>query len=132
MQLKGYSSSICNDIQISGRDPNAKSTSKIHNVFEDKVVVRIAKAHGKTPAQVLLRHQVQNGIIVIPKSVKKLRIKENFGVFDFSLTDPEMKELDAQDKGTSAKSFNANFMDFDREVETLRDYPWGPNSPDNY
>jgi len=116
----------------SGRDPNLKSTTKIHNVFEDKLVVRIAKAHGKTPAQVLLRHQVQNGIIVIPKSVKKLRIKENFGVFDFSLTDPEMKELDAQDKGTSAKSFNANFMDYDRKVETLRDYPWGPNSPDNY
>ena len=109
-----------------------KSTTKIHNVFEDKLVVRIAKAHGKTPAQVLLRHQVQNGIIVIPKSVKKLRIKENFGVFDFSLTDPEMKELDAQDKGTSAKAFNANFMDYDRNVETLRDYPWGPNSPDNY
>ena len=132
MQLKGYSSSICNDIQISGRDPKAKSTSKIHNVFEDKIVVRIAKAHSKTPAQVLLRHQVQNGIIVIPKSVKKLRIKENFGVFDFSLTDHEMKELDSKDQGTSAKAFNANFMDYDRKVETLRDYPFGPNCPDRY
>ena len=80
----------------------------------------------------MFRYQVQNGIIVIPKSVKKLRIKENFGVFDFSLTDPEMKELDAQDKGTSAKAFNANFMDYDRKVETLKDYPWGPDSPDNY
>ena len=120
-------------LYILGRVPKKSDpNSKIFNVFEDKVVVRIAKAHDKTPAQVLLRHQVQNGIIVIPKSVKKLRIKENFGVFDFSLTDPEMKELDAQDQGTSAKSFNANFMDYDRKVETLRDYPWGPNSPDNY
>ena len=120
-------------LYILGRVPKKSDpNSKIFNVFEDKVVVRIAKAHDKTPAQVLLRHQVQNGIIVIPKSVKKLRIKENFGVFDFSLTDPEMKELDAQDQGTSAKSFNANFVYYDRKVETLRDYPWGPNSPDNY
>ena len=43
-----------------------------------------------------------------------------------------MKELDAQDKGTSAKSFNTNFVYYDRKVENLRDYPWGPNSPDNY
>ena len=106
--------------------------SKIHNVFEDKVVVRIAKAHGKTPAQVLLRHQMQNGIIVIPKSVKKQRIEENFGVFDFALTEKEMKELNAQDQGTAAKAFSAKVFPYDRDIETLKDYPWGPDSPDNY
>ena len=95
------------------------------------MVVEIAKAHGKTPAQVLLRHQMQNGIIVIPKSVKKSRIEENCGVFDFALTDKEMKELDAQDQGTVAKMFSGNFMEMDRDVKTLKDYPWGPG-PDNY
>ena len=106
--------------------------SKIHNVFEDKVVVKIAKAHSKTPAQVLLRHQMQNGIIVIPKSVKKSRIEQNFGVFDFSLTDKEMKELDAQDQGTSARAFSGKILEFDRDIETLKDFPFGPDSPDNY
>ena len=108
------------------------SKSKIHNVFEDKAVVKIAKAHGKTPAQVLLRHQMQNGMIVIPKSVKKHRIEENFGVFNFSLTDKEMKELNAKDQGTAAKSFSGKFLEFDRDIETVKDYPWGPNCPDNY
>ena len=106
------------------------SKSKIHNVFEDKVVVKIAKAHSKTPAQVLLRHQMQNGIIAIPKSVKKHRIEENFGVFDFSLTDKEMKELNSQDQGTAAKSFSGKFLDFDKNIETLKDYPWRPNQDD--
>ena len=108
------------------------SRSKIHNVFEDKVVVKIAKAHSKTPAQVLLRHQMQNGMIVIPKSVKKHRIEENFRVFDFTLNDQEMKELNAQDQGSAARSFSGNFMDFDKKIETLRDYPFGPNCPDRY
>ena len=108
------------------------SKSKIHNVFEDKAVVKIAKAHGKTPAQVLLRHQMQNGIIVIPKSVKKSRIEQNFGVFDFSLTDKEMKDLDAQDQGTSARAFSGKILEFDRDIETLKDFPFGPDSPDNY
>ena len=107
-------------------------TKSIPNVFEDKVVVGIAKAHGKTPAQVLLRHQMQNGIIAIPKSVKKHRIEENFGVFNFSLTDKEMKELNAKDQGTAAKSFSGKFLEFDRDIETVKDYPWGPNCPDNY
>jgi len=115
----------------SGRNTSTMdSKSKIHNVFEDKVVVKIAKAHSKTPAQVLLRHQMQNGIIAIPKSVKKHRIEENFGVFDFSLTDKEMKELNSQDQGTAAKSFSGKFLEFDKNIETLKDYPWRPNQDD--
>ena len=120
-------------LHISGRVPRKFDEKfKSHNVFEDKVVVRIAKAHSKTPAQVLLRHQMQNGIIVIPKSVKKSRIEQNFGVFDFSLTDKEMKELDAQDQGTSARAFSGKILEFDRDIETLKDFPFGPDSPDNY
>ena len=120
-------------LYILGRVPKKSDpNSKIFNVFEDKVVVRIAKAHDKTPAQVLLRHQMQNGIIAIPKSVKKSRIEQNFRIFDFSLTDKEMKELNAQDQGTAAKAFSGVFLDFDRKIETLRDYPWGPDSQDRY
>ena len=113
-----------------GRDA---SRTTIHNVFEDAVVVRIAKAHGKTPAQVLLRHQVQKGIVVIPKSTKKSRIQQNFDVFDFTLTGQEMKDLDGQDRGTGAKSFDfAKMMEWDRKLENVKDYPWGENSGDLY
>ena len=56
---------ICQDITITiflGRDVSKPNSGTIHNVFEDPVVMKIAKVHGKTPAQVLLRHQMQNGI----------------------------------------------------------------------
>ena len=94
--------------------------------------MKIAKAHSKTPAQVLLRHQMQNGIVVIPKSTKKARIQQNFDVFDFSLTNEEMKELDNQDKGSICRSFNGPAIDFDVKIETIKDYPWGNNSGDLY
>ena len=101
-------------------------------MFEGPVVIKIAKAHGKTPAQVLLRHQMQNGIVVIPKSIKKARIQQNFDVFDFTLTSQEMAELDSQDQGSKCRSFNANFMDWDVPIETIKDYPWGKDSGDYY
>ena len=116
---------------FSGRDATKRSI-KIHNVFEDLVVMKIAKAHSKTSAQVLLRHQMQNGIVVIPKSTKKGRIQQNFDVFDFSLTIQEMKELDNQDKGSDYRSFNGPAIDFDVKIETIKDYPWGKNSGDLY
>jgi 2,5-diketo-D-gluconate reductase A len=60
-------------------------------------VVAIAEAHGKTPAQVVIRWHLQLGIVVIPKSVHPERIQENVDVFDFELTDDEMAVLSALD-----------------------------------
>ncbi len=54
---------------------------------------RIGKAHGKTPAQVSLRYLVQQGIIVIPRTSKTERLKENFEIFDFALTPAELAEI---------------------------------------
>lgn len=67
-------------------------------MFEEKAVVAIAEKYGKTPAQVLLRYQIENGVIVIPKSVHENRIKENIDIFDFSLTKEEIALLSALDK----------------------------------
>ncbi|CAJ0582660.1 unnamed protein product, partial [Mesorhabditis spiculigera] len=61
----------------------------------EPVVQEIAKKHGKTPAQVLLRHLVQRGISAIPKSVRPDRIRENFDIFDFKLSSEEVHELEA-------------------------------------
>lgn len=59
----------------------------------DKVLERIGKAHGKSGAQVSLRYLVQQGIIAIPRTSKVGRLKENFAVFDFALSEAEMAEV---------------------------------------
>jgi diketogulonate reductase-like aldo/keto reductase len=69
------------------------------SVLQDPVVTRIAEAHGKSPAQVLLRWGIQQGRSVIPKSTKPKRIAENIDVFDFELTPSELTALDALETG---------------------------------
>ena len=64
-----------------------------NEMFENPVLVEIAKVHGKTAAQVALRFLMQSGVVVIPKSVHADRIKENFNLFDFELTVDEMNQL---------------------------------------
>jgi diketogulonate reductase-like aldo/keto reductase len=59
------------------------------------VLAEIAAAHGKTPAQVILRWHVEHGFVVIPRSRRRERIEENFAVFDFELTPQELGRLDA-------------------------------------
>ena len=71
---------------------------RANEMFEEKVVVRLAKKYKKTPAQILLRYQIENGVIVIPKSTHESRIKENIDIFDFSLTSEEIAELSTLDK----------------------------------
>jgi diketogulonate reductase-like aldo/keto reductase len=66
--------------------------------LSDKRVARIAARAGRTPAQVLLRWCVQHGIPVIPKSTHRERIAENAQIFDFTLTEQDMAELDALDR----------------------------------
>lgn len=64
-------------------------------LLEDQTVNEIAKAHTKTPAQILLRWGIQRGTCVIPKSMHAERLKENIDVFDFELNETEMKKLNA-------------------------------------
>ncbi|MBQ7068649.1 MAG: aldo/keto reductase, partial [Synergistaceae bacterium] len=54
---------------------------------------KIAKSHGKTSAQIILRWQIQAGYVVIPGSQNPSHIAENFDIFDFELTQNEMKEI---------------------------------------
>lgn len=68
------------------------------NVFEDPVIVVLAKAYGRTPAQIILRWEIQNGIIVIPKSVHRERIIENSQIFDFELKPEDMAKMDGLNK----------------------------------
>ncbi|RVE56438.1 hypothetical protein OJAV_G00221020 [Oryzias javanicus] len=67
-------------------------------LLEDEVLQSIAKKHSKTTAQVCLRFNVQRGVVVIPKSFTPDRIKENFDIFDFCLSEEEMKAIEGLNK----------------------------------
>jgi diketogulonate reductase-like aldo/keto reductase len=67
--------------------------------LEDPVIGAIAGAHGRSPAQVMLRWGLQQGRSVIPKSTKPSRIAENIDVFDFELSADEMSAIDGLDTG---------------------------------
>jgi diketogulonate reductase-like aldo/keto reductase len=69
------------------------------STLQDPTIGEIAAAHGKSPAQVMLRWGVQEGRSVIPKSTKPARIAENLDVFDFELTADELAAIDALDTG---------------------------------
>lgn len=66
----------------------------LNNIFNNKTLVKIAKNHNKTTAQIALRFLTQQKIIVIPKSIHLNRIKENFESLDFNLSDDEMKMIE--------------------------------------
>jgi 2,5-diketo-D-gluconate reductase A len=69
------------------------------NVMQDPAIAAVAHAHGKTPAQVMLRWHLQEGRSAIPKSTNPNRIAENFDVFDFELSERELAVINALDSG---------------------------------
>lgn len=71
-------------------------------LFENKVLKQIGDKYGKTTAQVMLRWNIQRGVIVLPKSTHKERMIQNLDVFDFSLTDEDMGAIAKLDTKTSA------------------------------
>jgi 2,5-diketo-D-gluconate reductase A len=73
-------------------------------VLGDPVINRVAKARGKSAAQVVLRWHIQRGDIVFPKSVTPERVKENFELFDFELDDSDMDAISALDKGEAGRN----------------------------
>jgi len=73
-------------------------------VLDDPVVVRVADAVRRTPAQVALRWHVQRGDVVFPKSVTPARIQENFELFDFELDDDAMQALSHLNRGPAGRT----------------------------
>lgn len=77
-----------------------------NNLFTNETLVKIGEKYNKTAAQVDLRFLTQSGVVVIPKSTHKERMEENFNIFDFKLTDEEMRQIEALDLNKS------QFIDF--------------------
>ena len=78
----------------------AYSPLGVGRLLDNPAVASVAQAHGKSPAQALIRWSIQLGNVVIPRSALPERIKENLDVFDFELTDDEMAKLNGLDDGT--------------------------------
>jgi diketogulonate reductase-like aldo/keto reductase len=88
-----------NNVQIESWGPFAEGRN---NIFHNDVLRSIGEKYGKTIAQVIVRWLTQRGVIVIPKSVRKERIAENFNVFDFDLSTDDMAKIATLDTGQSA------------------------------
>ncbi|MFB6291421.1 MAG: aldo/keto reductase, partial [Candidatus Bipolaricaulia bacterium] len=94
------------EIRLTASAPLARK-----KILEDSLIKDIGKKHNKTPAQVVLRWQVQQGVATIPKSSSKKHIEENFEIFDFKLTPQEMNKL-----GKISREERAYQIDLDDEI----------------
>lgn len=72
----------------------------VGRLLDNATIVSVAEAHGKTPAQVLIRWSIQLGNVIIPRSSSPERVRSNLEVFDFELTDDQMATLNGLDDGT--------------------------------
>lgn len=84
-----------------------------YNPFENEMLKEIAAKHNKSVGQVILRWNVQRGVVVIPKSTHKERIIENVNIWDFVLSEDEMKQISSLDQGyvgTAVKHFDPEFV----------------------
>lgn len=81
------------------------------NLMQNETLVKLANKYGKTPAQIIIRWNIQRNVIVIPKSVHEDRIKSNFDVFDFALSDEDMEVIKNmnEDKRYAAHPDNFNY-----------------------
>jgi diketogulonate reductase-like aldo/keto reductase len=90
-----YSEDLAESCRALGVAVEAYSPLTRGKNLDDPIPVSIAKAHGKSAAQIFIRWSLQHGFIVIPKSARKERIESNAQVFDFTLTKEEMDQLDS-------------------------------------
>jgi diketogulonate reductase-like aldo/keto reductase len=85
--------------------------SKKNSLLQDETLVDIAGKHGKSPAQVVLRWNIQKGIVTIPKSSHEERLAENIDIFDFRLSDDEIKQIDKLDRNRRT-GVHPDFIEF--------------------
>ncbi|MFC4784460.1 aldo/keto reductase [Nocardioides sp. MAHUQ-72] len=91
--------SIRHGVEVEAWSPIAQG-----KVLDDEVINKIGADYGKTASQVTLRWHVERGDIVFPKSMKAERMRENFEIFDFSLTQDEVAAISALDRGEDGRT----------------------------
>lgn len=82
---------------------------RVPAILQNPVVKQIAEKHNKSPAQILIRHILQKNVIVIPKSVNKDRLRQNFDVINFQLDDEDIQALNSLDNKSRLFDFEVFF-----------------------
>ncbi|CAH2013415.1 unnamed protein product [Acanthoscelides obtectus] len=98
----------------------ASSYRDVPELLTNSNVIEIGEKHKKTPAQVLLRHSLQKGLVVIPKSTNPARVRQNFEIFDFELDDEDMDSLSGLDCGFRIYDFESVF----KGIKNHPEYPF--------
>lgn len=80
-------------------------------ILENEIILSLAEKYGRTPAQIVIRWDLQKGVVTIPKSVHRERIIENAAVFDFKLTEEDINLIDSLDREERTGAHPDNFMD---------------------
>jgi len=106
-----------NGVQIEAWAPFGEGR---HDMFSQPALAAIGARHGKSVAQVILRWLVQRGVVALAKSTRVERMKENFEIFDFALTAPEMDQIQALDTKTSLFFSHQDASTVDFFVELIR------------
>ena len=83
-----------------------------HGIVKNKTLVTIGEKYGKTAAQVALRFLVQNGVIIIPKTTHIERMQENIDLFDFTLSDDDMKAIQRLDTGHNVTGWPSDALTY--------------------
>ncbi|MDR0662631.1 MAG: aldo/keto reductase [Spirochaetaceae bacterium] len=104
--VRPYGTILMSWFPLGGRVDNFNNTQT--RLFNNETIVEIAEAHGKTPAQVILRWHLQSGNIAIPGSRSADHILENISIFDFELSAAEMQKMSALDTGILSLDFRNN------------------------
>lgn len=91
------------------------------DILGHPAVIELTNKYKKSPAQILLRHLIEQDIIVIPKSSNPKRIEENFSCFDFVLSAEDIEKLNSLDKGDRGRIFTFFFF---KGVEKHPEYPF--------
>lgn len=78
-------------------------------ILSDETIVKLAEKYDKTPAQIIIKWQIQKGVVVLPKSVKKERIASNIDVYDFELSADDMNSIDSLNKNVRTGPDPDNF-----------------------
>ncbi len=100
------------DVALEAWSPLAEGRSSI---FKDKILMSIGEKYGKTSAQIALKFLVQNDIIIIPKTTHNERMVENISLFDFTLTDGDLAEIQRLDTGRNVTGWPSDAFVYDPE-----------------
>ena len=84
-----------------------------YGIFKNPVLMRIGEKYGKTSAQIALKFLIQNGIIIIPKTTHKERMVENINLFDFTLSDDDLREIRLLDTGRNVTGWPSDALKYE-------------------